>query len=407
MTNKQKLELRLSSIRQRLNTIGGLEGAEFTDEIRSESETLQTEFADAEVKFRSAVIAEGENNGGGELRRVDSEDSESAEIRQLSDKVELRHYLDTAACGGNLTGPESELNAALHLRSAGVSVPWQAIAPRRRVERVEARADAATALPRLRAADNRKGLYRRVFDGGASEFLGIRFDSVPVGEASHFVLTAGVTPAHKAAGADEDASAATIVGKVLEPHRLTAAYSFRVEDLARSQHLEEALRQDLAGALREGMDSAVLNGATDGPAGILSTLTAPSDPTVEIDYAGIIKEASSGVDGRFAKNLLQVRLLLGAQSYRKIASSFSTDGAPKRIGLFDPEIRRFGRVRAHSSLFQRYSKGIAGANGDSWKWGRGGLGRGFAHRQGRVHTGESRRGPTTGDCALGLCDFTI
>ena len=30
---------------------------------------------------------------------------------------------------------------------------------------------------------------------------------------------------------------------------------------------------DLSGALREAMDSAVLNGAADGPAGLLNTLT--------------------------------------------------------------------------------------------------------------------------------------
>ena len=58
MTDSQKLSLRLSEIRQRLNEIGGLTGADFTDEIRSESETLQTEFRDTEIRWRSAEIAE-------------------------------------------------------------------------------------------------------------------------------------------------------------------------------------------------------------------------------------------------------------------------------------------------------------------------------------------------------------
>ena len=39
MTTAQKLEVRASEIRQRLNEISGLEGDKLTDEIRSESET--------------------------------------------------------------------------------------------------------------------------------------------------------------------------------------------------------------------------------------------------------------------------------------------------------------------------------------------------------------------------------
>ena len=97
MTNKQKLELRLSEIRTRLNEISGLEGEAFTDEIRTESETLAVEFRDTESRWRSATIADSENNGDGEVRRVEDDDSESTEIRQLSEKAELRHYLESAA----------------------------------------------------------------------------------------------------------------------------------------------------------------------------------------------------------------------------------------------------------------------------------------------------------------------
>ncbi len=46
MTTLQKLRLRLSQVRQRLNEISGLEGDAFTDEIRAEAETLQTEYRD-------------------------------------------------------------------------------------------------------------------------------------------------------------------------------------------------------------------------------------------------------------------------------------------------------------------------------------------------------------------------
>lgn len=68
MTNAQKIRLRLSQVRQRLNEISGLEGDAYTDEIRSEAESLQTEYADLETRHQTAIVAEGEGetraNGG-------------------------------------------------------------------------------------------------------------------------------------------------------------------------------------------------------------------------------------------------------------------------------------------------------------------------------------------------------
>ena len=58
MTISGKLAVRLSEIRQRLNTISGLEGDAFTEEIRSESDTLGVEYRDTETKWRAATVAE-------------------------------------------------------------------------------------------------------------------------------------------------------------------------------------------------------------------------------------------------------------------------------------------------------------------------------------------------------------
>ena len=58
MTNSQRLTLRASEIRQRLNEIAGLDGDALTDEIRAESARLGTEYADVETRRRAAIIAE-------------------------------------------------------------------------------------------------------------------------------------------------------------------------------------------------------------------------------------------------------------------------------------------------------------------------------------------------------------
>ena len=60
MTPAQKIQLRLSQVRKRLNEISGLEGDAFTDEIRSEAESLQNEYSDLEIRHQATIVAEGE-----------------------------------------------------------------------------------------------------------------------------------------------------------------------------------------------------------------------------------------------------------------------------------------------------------------------------------------------------------
>ena len=43
MTNLQKITLRLSEVRSRLNEISGIEGDALTEEVRNEAEALQGE----------------------------------------------------------------------------------------------------------------------------------------------------------------------------------------------------------------------------------------------------------------------------------------------------------------------------------------------------------------------------
>ena len=54
MTNAQKLAVRLSEIRQRLNEIAGLPDADMTDEIRTEADKLGSEYRNAETQHRAA-----------------------------------------------------------------------------------------------------------------------------------------------------------------------------------------------------------------------------------------------------------------------------------------------------------------------------------------------------------------
>ena len=86
MISSQKLAVRLSEIRQRLNEIAGLETAEVTDEIRTEADRLAGEYRTGETQHRSALIVEAD-----EQRIAEGEfgngDGEPAETRALLSRV--------------------------------------------------------------------------------------------------------------------------------------------------------------------------------------------------------------------------------------------------------------------------------------------------------------------------------
>ena len=106
MTTLQKLRLRLSEVRQRLNAISGIEGDAFTDEIRAEAETLQTEYADLETRHRAAIVAE---EGEAETRANAGPDAEARERLELRSKASLTAYITAALAGRQVDGPEAEL----------------------------------------------------------------------------------------------------------------------------------------------------------------------------------------------------------------------------------------------------------------------------------------------------------
>ena len=361
MTPRQKIELRRSEVRTRLGEIATLEGDALTDEVREERDGLMVELRDSEPQLQAAITAESETvaERAAEFADADArhaiETPEEREFRALQDGAELREYAAALASGRELEGRAAELNAAIFERSnggaaeirtsllaegdGGVLVPWSALAGRAAPEIArngssatamraasEDRADAASALPATGVQVGERDFVGRVFAGGAFDFLGGMTATVAVGEASYFVLTAGATPESKAAGAVKDAEAATLTGIVMEPHRLSAAYTMRIEDLARSMRYESGLRQDLAGAAREAVDNIVLNGQADGPDGLLDVLAAPADPDAVPTRSRAVQIAAEGVDGRYARNLREVRTLIGDESYRVLASLFTDDG---------------------------------------------------------------------------------
>ena len=325
-----KIELRLSEVRSRLNEISGLEGDALTDEVRAESGTLQSEYADLETRHRAAIVADPDG------QPTQNGDSEARERRELVERVELREYLGEAATGREATGAARELRSAVFgEQSRPGLVPWELLDPG-----PEVRADASTSAPADVGA-SQDTILGRVFAATIGAYLGVEMPMVPAGEANFPVLSAGVTPTIVAKGTVKDAESATITGTTLEPRRLQARYLFSIEDATRLRGMEEALRADLAGALGSAMDAQILNGNGTAPNvnGFLNEIPAPAIPTVLVDAATFVATIAAAVDGRYSRNLMGVRALVGSASYQLAASAVAANG---QIYVADYLIQRSG-----------------------------------------------------------------
>ena len=126
MTQVQKLTIRGSEIRQRLNEISGLEGDALTDEIRAEEPALQAEYRDTETKLRAAVAAEGDPTE----TRGETLNAEARERLELRGRATLSGYLMAALSGRMPDGAEAEFAAAHHAPAGHVPIDlWEADRP--------------------------------------------------------------------------------------------------------------------------------------------------------------------------------------------------------------------------------------------------------------------------------------
>ena len=333
MTTRQKIEVRLSKVRQRLNTIAGLEGDDFTDEVREEADQLETEYGDLERRHRAAVIAEGEEEAAAVGLFPDGEDQDGAEVRQLLGRVTLADYLGPAAAGSGLRGAAAELADALEVPAAGpsggVAVPWRLLLP---AGGVEARAFTTTAAND--GPEMQRPILQRLFGPGIMDALGVRMDSVPVGRTEWPLISSGVAPGQKT---ETTAATAPVTAGFsyanLKPKRLTGAYEYTHEIAATVPGIEQALRRDLADAVKAQMEQLIINGAAvdandtataANVEGFITKLTGSDLATAEAGAADYGKLHSLAVDGIHASTENDVMSVIGDETYQHAAGVYIT-----------------------------------------------------------------------------------
>ena len=332
MTNAQKLALRLSEIRQRLNALSGKD--ELTEAEAEEMRKLSAEYPQTEERHRAAIIAAAAeadpgdgDTGDGTGDPGDPGDGEDRERRELRARSRLSRYVGAALDGVPVTGAEAELSAAAGCPG---SVPLELFTRRSETRRNGTDPEARAVTPAPATTDeNLAGIVPAIFDRSAAAWLGIEMPTVPVGDAGYPVLSTSVTGGVVAKSADAPETAGAFSVTMAQPRRISGAFRFTVEDAARLSGMEEALRQNIGSVLSDALDNQAINGSgsADGTInGLLNILTDPAAPAANAEtFARYVAAAASHVDGLFAVDLGGIRQLVGVATYGHMAAGFRAD----------------------------------------------------------------------------------
>ena len=339
MTTAQKIRLRLSQVRSRLNEISGLEGDDFTADIRSEAETLQAEYADLETRHQAAIVAEGEPE-----KRAAAPDAEMRERVELRSRASLGRYLVNALRGRAATGAEAELQEAAGI---GDGIPlelWDVP--------TETRADASTAAPGT-VGVNLDRIRPAVFANSIAPRLGIEMPRVASGTYASATITTSLSAGSKEKGGAQESTAAAFTVSSATPKRISARLGIRIEDVAAvgQANFESVLRENLSLVLSDELDKQAINGAAGNSGadlkGIFNALTDPSAPGADVAAFDTFVDAfAGGIDGLWASRMNEVAIVCGPETYRLSAKSFrdvgTNNGHRGDIAFADYAMSKFG-----------------------------------------------------------------
>ena len=311
MKQSHKLDIKRSTIRQKLNDLALVE--ELSDEQRTEIETRSAELSDAETQFRAAVLAEDEEV----QRAVQGEpDAEERALKELEGNVSVCDYLGAASSGRAIAGAAHEFNQALNLKDG--QFPMRMLDPGPGAEEHRAETDADTI--------HRPGNWvDRVFSTSAAQRL-VTFRSVPAGVAVYPVTSAGAAAVQRARMEAVSASAWSVGTVEMRPKAMTTQIIFSREDALRNPGLEDSLRRDMRAALIENTDRAIFLGdsGADGTDADIVGLTTAAIGESTLTQAKKIKGTDwlnlfvGLIDGKYAETVQDLRIVLSVGSNKLV-----------------------------------------------------------------------------------------
>ena len=163
-----------------------------------------------------------------------------------------------------------------------------------------------------------------VFPQSVAAFLGIPSAIVPVGDATFPVLTSDPAAGVPAENAAQSETTGAFTADVLTPKRIQASFFWSREDAARMAGMGDALREALQGGLADKLDSEIMVGTN----GVLTgTNLNDHAQAAASTYANYVAELLyARVDGRYAFDLADIRVVMGAATFGNAAGKLPTNG---------------------------------------------------------------------------------
>ena len=316
MTILQKLQLRQSEIREKINELLGNDSR--TEEQDGELSTLTAEGMAIEPEIRAAIVASPDP---APTHTEATEDTEARQRRELSDQSDMGRIVGSVFEHRAIDGREGEMQTEFGLASN--QVPLSML-------RTELRA--VTPAP-ANVGQTQNEIIPYVFPQSVAAFLGVDMPTVGVGEAIFPVLTKKLdvrTPAESGAATE---TTGAFAAEILSPARLQASFFYSREDRARFAGMDASLRMNLSAGLSDGLDQQVIAGDN----GLLTATNLDNhNVSTETSYALYRSQLGYGrVDGRYAGGIGDIRLVMGAATYGHAAAEFRSDNAGDRAALED------------------------------------------------------------------------
>ena len=326
MTQAQRITVRLSECRQRLNELLGME--ERNDEQQTELAKLTSEVQKLEPELRAAIAAEGVEQRDAEIQLGSVRTPEERERDDLHGRARLGSYLLAAMQGREPSGAEHEFRSALGIR-AGIPLALfeptfeeRATALRRR----EFRADAATTIPATGTGTTVAPIQPAIFARSIAPMLGIDMPAVGSGAYSTLTVTTALTAAVKAKGGAQESTAATLTAATASPRRITGRLSLQIEDIAAvgSDTYEAALRANLQDVMGDAYDGQCINGNGAAPnvEGLIKQLTDPANPATVAGFDDFVAAFADRIDGLWAAQMRDVAIITNPDTYKLAAKKF-------------------------------------------------------------------------------------
>ena len=177
MTTLQKLQLRQSEIREKINSLLGLETR--TEEQDGELVKFTEEGQKIEPEIRAAIVASPDQE---ENQIVETADAETRELQQLTERANVGDILSATFEKRQTSGEAAELQK--HFGLGSHQVPLEMLRVSRGVEE-----RAAATVPASIGDASQGEVITPVFSSGDGAFLGVERPTVPVGDAAYPVLS--------------------------------------------------------------------------------------------------------------------------------------------------------------------------------------------------------------------------